>query len=43
MILVTGATGNVGRNLVHLLHTTGRHVRAWVADQVKFHAASRAR
>lgn len=28
MILVTGATGNVGRNLVHLLHTTGRHVRA---------------
>ena len=28
MILVTGATGNVGSNLVHLLHKSGHRVRA---------------
>lgn len=28
MILVTGATGNVGRNLAHLLHANGHRVRA---------------
>ena len=28
MILVTGATGNIGRNVVHCLHREGRRVRA---------------
>jgi uncharacterized protein YbjT (DUF2867 family) len=40
MILVTGATGNVGRELVPLLARTGRPVRAFVRDKGKMHAVA---
>ena len=35
MFLVTGATGNVGRTLVHLLHEQGHDVRALVRDPAR--------
>jgi uncharacterized protein YbjT (DUF2867 family) len=37
-ILITGATGNVGAELVHLLHATGRPLRAAVRDTAQARA-----